>query len=262
MKSGLRNPYQRAIVTLAGLAGFSLLAMLAILGLSSAGLANPALTWVGFVFFVILSLMWIIIWLLGLRKVRRAKAFLESDRPLVRWTYSAAEWQQYKKAVWQDESGDWKIQWGCLTLLLALAGLLTGIMLGLDGDFHEVIVNGVIGLVLGGLAGGVIGALVAGGNYWGIRQAYLRSEPGQVALGVNEIYANDEYFKGNGESSYIREAKIHRGNPTTLEFQLVVPPRPRMPSEEQWLILVPSQWVERVEEILPVLIESVLTSIG
>ena len=256
MKSVPRNPHQRAIVTFAGLVGFSLLATLAIWGLSSAGVANPALIWIGFVFFVILSLMWIIIWLLGLRKVQRAKAFLESDRPLVRWTYSAAEWQQYKEAVRQDESGDWKTQWGCLTLLLALAGLLTGIMLGLEGDFQEVIVDGVIGLVLGSLAGGVIGALVAGGNYWGSRQAYGRSEPGQVALGPNEIYANDDYFKGNGGSSYIREAKLHRGNPTTLEFQLVVLPRPRMPSEEQWLILVPSQWVKQVEEILPDLIES------
>jgi hypothetical protein len=250
MEFRLRNPHQRAILTLAGLAGFSLLATLASLALSSVGIVNSALTWISFVFFVFLGLIWIIILLLGLREVRRAKTFLESDRPLVRWTYSLIEWQQLKEAVWKEESGDWKVQFGCLTLLLALAGLLTGVMLGLEGDFFDVIVNGVIGLVLGGLAGATIGALVAGGNFLGSRQAYGRSEPGQVALGPNEIYASDDYFKGDGVNGFIRMVAIHHGSPTTLEFQLVVPPRPRMPREEQWIIPVPSQWVERVEEIL------------
>ena len=124
-------------------------------------------------------------------------------------------------------------------------------MIGAEDGVPEVIVNALIGLVLGGLAGGTIGVLVAGGNYLGARQFYQQSEPGMVALGVDEIYASDDYFKGNGVNGFIREVAIRRGKPTTLKFQLAVPPRPRMPREEQWVIPVPEQFGERVEEILP-----------
>ena len=66
MQSGLRHPHRRALVPIAGLVGFSLLATLVIWGLSLADLANPALAWVGFVFFVIYALILSAIWLAGL----------------------------------------------------------------------------------------------------------------------------------------------------------------------------------------------------
>ena len=251
MQSGLRHPHRRALVPIAGLVGFSLLATLVIWGLSLADLANPALAWVGFVFFVIYALILSAIWLAGLIQTRRARAFLASDRPLVRWTYSQVEWVQMKESLWQEEKGDWKIQWGCLTFLFALVGLLTGIMLGWEDGFLEVLVNGFFGLVFGGLAGTTLGILVAGGNYLGARQSYRQTEPGQVALGVDEIYASDEYFKGDGQISYIQDVKIQRGNPSTLEFLIVFPSRPRQPSEEGWRIPVPVKWVEQVEKIMP-----------
>ncbi len=76
-------------------------------------------------------------------------------------------------------------------------------------------------------------------------------------MGVNEIYASDDYFKGDGLTSYIRSVKLRRGAQSgaksALELQLVVPPRPRMPTEEQWVIPLPPEWVGRVEEILPLL---------
>ena len=97
METHIKNPYQRAIVTLAGLEGGSLLVTLTTLGLSFFGLTNLALTWISLFFFVILGLMWVIIWFLGARQVRHAKDFLASDRPLIRWTYSIAEWQQLKE---------------------------------------------------------------------------------------------------------------------------------------------------------------------
>ncbi|MBN1146440.1 MAG: hypothetical protein JXA78_04230, partial [Anaerolineales bacterium] len=53
--------------------------------------------------------------------------------------------------------------------------------------------------------------------------------------------------------SYIWEARLKRGSPSTLELLIVVPPRPRMPTEEQWVIPVPPEWEEHVEEILPLL---------
>ena len=253
METRIRNPHQRAIVTIGLLTIFSFLSTLVIWGLSSTRFANFAMTWICLIFFIFFGSVWVIIWLLGLNQIRKIKEFLESDRPLVSWTYSEAEWKQYKEIVWKGETGDWKIQFGCLTFLLALAGMLTGMLIGLDGGLLEAVRITLIGLLSGGLFGAMLGILVAGGNLWGARQAYRQKEPGQVALGPNEIYANYDYFRGNDRNSFIRDAKINRGNPGTLEVELVVPPRPRASTEQQWSIMIPSQWVERVEEILPVL---------
>jgi hypothetical protein len=112
-------------------------------------------------------------------------------------------------------------------------------------------------MVLGGLAGGVIGALVAGGNLLGARQAYRRDAPGVVALAPDELFASDDYFRGDGVNGYIRSATI-RPSPVgsilrshILELHLIVPPRPRMPREEQWDLPIPDHMVEQVEQILP-----------
>lgn len=254
MNFRIRHPYQRAIITLAGFVGLALLVTLATWGLSAAGTIDFAITWIGMIFLAFFGLLLLVIWILGIRQMRRAKAFLESERVLVSWTYSTAEWQQLKETLWQEEKGDWKVQFGCLTFLLGLAGLLTGIMLGWQEGLLAVLTQGLVGLMVGGLAGSALGVLVAGSNYWSARQAHNNPEPGLVALGVNEIYASDDYFKGDEVNSYIRDVKLTRDKTVTLVLELVFPPRPRMPSEEQWSILVPPQWVERVEEILPVLV--------
>jgi hypothetical protein len=251
MQLKLANPHQSAILTLLGLSGTALLVTMFTVGLSHQGLVDAALVWIGLIFFTLLSLMGVTIWALGMRQVYRARTFLKSERPLVRWTYSPSEWQAIKEAAWQETKGDWKLQGGCLAILLALAGLLTGAMLGLDSSLPEGIATAITGLVLGGLAGVLIGMLVAAGNFLGARQAYRRIEPGQVALGPDEIFASDDYFRGDGVNSYIREAILRSGRPATLDCVLVVPPRPRMPREEQWRIPIPAGWVETVEENLP-----------
>ncbi len=253
MKPHLRNPHERAIVTVAGLAGLSLLVVLAAWGLSTAGLVAQALVWIGVVFFALLTLTLIAVWMLGARQAGRARAFLEGERPLVRWTYTAGEWRQLKETLWAEEKGDWKLQWGCLALLLGAAGLLTGVMIGLDEGGLAVVASGAVGLALGGLAGAVIGGFVAGGNYFGARRAYRRAEPGMVALGVDEVYASDDYFRGDGDDSYIRAAVVRPGRPATLELQLIQPPRPRMPREETWVIPLPEPVIGKVEAILPIL---------
>lgn len=253
MQPKLHNPHQRALITMGGLAGLSLLACLLSLGLSAAEIINPALIWISLVFLAFFGLIWLVIWLLGWLQIRRAAEFLASERPLVRWTYSTAEWQQFKEVIWQEERADWKVQLGCITILLAIAGLLTGAMLGWEAGVLQTVGNGLLGTLLGGLAGFLIGALVAGGNYWGARQAYRQAQPGQVALGPGEIYANDAYFKADGVRWFVRGVEIQRGSPARLEFQLEFPPRPRMPLEEQWVIPLPDEWVEDVEKILPLL---------
>jgi len=250
MELHIKNPHQRAIITLTGLVGFWLTGTLALWGLSSARIASSALVWISSIFLAFFTLLWGIIWLLSRLQMQRAKAFFSSNRPLVRWEYSTAEWQQLKENLWQEENQDWKLQWGCLTILLALAGSLTGGMLGIEDGILQIGLNVIFGFGVGALFGGLIGALVAGGNYWGARTAYRNPQPGQVALGPNEIFVNGDYFKGDGVNRSIQGAKIRSGNPTTLEFELLFPPRPRMPREETWSVPVPAKSLESVERVL------------
>jgi len=251
LESSLPHPYQRALIPLTGLAAFAFLASLALAIFNFRGLF-----WIGFVFFVVFGLLDLTIWLLGQLQVRRAKAFLDSDRPLIRWTYSAAEWQQVKENIWQEESADWKVQWGCLTILLALAGALTGGMLGIEDGILQLGLGAFLGFGVGALIGVLIGGIVAGSNHWAARLAYRNPKPGQVALGPNEIYVSGDYFRGDDVNRYIGEATIHRGQPTTLEFQLVFPPRPRREPEETWSIPVPTHFLEKVEETLASICDS------
>lgn len=255
MTSQLRHPHRRGLITIGVLDGFGFLAALAIGGLSFAGQVEAWVFWISGVFVALFSLILLSIWVNGLLQRRGARKFIESERVLVRWTYSQADWRQLNESLWQEEKDDWKVQFGCLAFLLALAGMLTGIMIGWEEGGLEAVANGMVGLIAGGLIGGALGVLVAGGNYLGAWQAHRWSEPGLVSLGADEVYASDRYFKGDGANRYIREAKLHRGPVTTLELQLVFPPRPRMPTEEQWTIPVPVLWVDRVEEVLHALVK-------
>ena len=249
MKPRVKNPYQRAIITMANISLFSLISTLIIWG--AAYDDNPVLIWIGLTFSLVFGLILLIVWLLGIRKASRAKDFLKSNRPLVSWIYSQAEWDQIREANWQEEKGDWKIQLGCLTALFALTGILAGAMIGSDDGFSELLLGGLIGLFAGGAIGVIIGGVVAGGNYVGAMLNAGQATPGQVAIGINEIYANDDYFKGNGKISYIKEAVLMPGNPATLDVLIVFPPRPRMPLEENWIIPIPTQYISHIEEILP-----------
>jgi len=229
MKSRLNHPHQPALLNLAGFVGLSLLVTLAIWGLALAGMIESAFVWLGLVFLAVFGLMFFVIWILGIIQMRRVRAFLESERVLARWTYTAQEWQRLKESHWQEEKDDWKVQLGCLTFLLALAGLLTGVMLGWEDGVLAVIPNALMGLLLGGLVGGVFGILVAGSNRWSAWQSYRHSELGQVALGENEIYASDDYFRGDGRVSTIHRASLLPGETPILRLNLVFPPRIRMP---------------------------------
>lgn len=261
MKAKTRNPYRRGLITTGLLAGAALLAVLASLGLSAAGILNPALVWISLAFLAVFALIWLVIWLLGVQKARRAAAFLASGRPLVRWTYTTAEWQHLKEIAWQEERQDWKVQWGCLAVLLAIAGLLAGGMVGLEDGWVQAWVSAALGAVLGGLAGVMLGALVAGGNTWGALLDRRQPEPAQVALAPDEIYNGRDYFCGNGKSRFIKDVRLQHvpiqdeairdGKTPTLELQLAFPPRPRMPEEEEWSIAVPPRCVGEVETILP-----------
>ncbi len=240
-----RNPYLRDLAPILGLTAVALLA-----GLILGWLRSPV-AWIAWIFFIGLGLTGFIGWLLGVRQQHRSAAFLTSERSLVRWVYSASEWQQIKENAWQETGGDWKIQWGCLTILLGLAGSLTGGMLGIEDGILQIGLKALLGFGVGALFGGLIGGVVAGGNYWAARLAYRDPHAGEVALGPHEIYVNGDYFKGDGVNGYIQGAEIQRARWTTLEFQLMFPPRVRRDPEETWSILIPASLIEKIQEILP-----------
>lgn len=247
------DPYRRAWMAPLWLTMLALLGTLVAWGVTALGLTSYFFGVIAVGFLVLFGTITLIIWVWGRTQMRRANAFLASDRPLVRWKYSTLEWERLKESVWAEEGGDWKVQLGCLTVLFAIAGLLTGLLIGSDEGLGQALLGGVIGLVGGGIAGAVIGAVVAGSNHLMLRKAYGQTEPGEVALGRDEVYALGNYFKGNGTSSYVRRVTLHRDAPARLHVEIQLPPRVRGATEEAWMLPLPPQMIEAVEEVLPMI---------
>ncbi|MGC9395743.1 MAG: hypothetical protein ACP5J4_12910 [Anaerolineae bacterium] len=247
------DPYRRGIIAPLWLTLLALLCTLGAWGVSAVGLTGYAFLVIAACFLALFGGITLIVWMRGRTQIRRAAEFLASDRPLVRWTYSTLEWERLMGTGLQEEGGDWKVQFGCLTVLFAIAGALTGVMIGADESFGQALVSGAIGLVSGGVIGGIIGAVVAGSQHLAMRRAYAQSKPGEVALGRDEVYAFGNYFKGNGHSSYVRCVTLHHDAPVRLHIEIQLPPRVRGPVEEAWILPVPPQMVEAVEEVLPMI---------
>jgi hypothetical protein len=246
-----RNPNGRALISLAGPTLLFVCAVLATgalwLILSLTWLLVVALICAGMLAVFLLSML--ISWIGGMVKVRRIRDFLASDRPLVRWTYTPPEWRAIREAEWQEEKSDWQIQLGCLSALLGLAGLLAGALIGLDEGLLEAVAGGLLGGILGAAVGGAIGGAIAGSNYLAGRWEYAQHQPGQVALAQDEIYANGDYFRGNGRSSAVQHAEMLPGSPPTLRIEILAPPRPRMSREQEWQVPVPARLRDDVERI-------------
>ncbi|MBN2392922.1 MAG: hypothetical protein JXR84_19480 [Anaerolineae bacterium] len=247
------DPYRRGIIAPLWLTLLALFGTLVALGVSALGLTSYVFLAIAACFLALFGVITLIVWIWGRTHIRRATKFLASDRPFVRWTYSMPEWERLMGTGLEEEGGDWKVQFGCLTILFAIAGALTGVMIGADESFGQALLGGAIGLLGGGIVGGVIGAVVAGSQHLAMRRAYTRSEPGEVALGRDEVYALGNYFKGNGKSSYVRRVTLHRDAPVRLHIEIQLLPRVRGPVEEAWMLPVPPQMVETAEKVLPMI---------
>ncbi len=255
-KTSIRNPYWRGLIPISALTTLFGFITLALYGLAALGVVNAAISIIGIIFTAFFGLMVVIIWLAGLVQKGKIRRFLASDRPAIYWTYSQTEWSQIKTENWQEEHHDWKIQLGCLTALLAMAGLLTGLMIGAEDGLMPAIVTGLAGLAVGMTIGSILGGTVAASNHLTAVWAWKRGLPGKVALGPGEIYANEQYFRTKGRQSFIMAAELNPGRPAMLEIQLKMPPRVRMPDEETWEIPVPADRVAEVETFLPGLMAS------
>ncbi len=202
----------------------------------------------------IFVIAWVVAWLGGLRQLGQIRTFLASDRPLLRWSYTPEEWREIKEVAWQEEQGDWRIQLGCLIAIFGLIGLLVGAMVGFDEGLEEAIIYGLASGAGGLLFGGLVGGAVASGNHVAARAAYRQTEPGLVALALHEVYANDQYFRGNGQTTYLKRASLLPAEPDIpprLLLELKVPPRPRSSSDQVWEVVVPPRLVQTVEAVIP-----------
>ena len=243
------HPYRSAIVIMAGMTGLFALPT-ALIGFLDAGSgAMSEWFWLGGIACGFFGLLLLIVWVLGRAKAGRMVAFLGSDRPLVRWTYTEDEWAQIQALRRQEAAGDGRLQLGCLTGLFALVGLLVGGMVGAEEGWGEAIGGGAAGLALGAGTGALIGGIVAGGNALAGRWAD-RDPPDQVALGRDEIMANGDYFRGKGRLRAVRGARLEPGRPATLVVD-IWSPKVRGEAEETWVVVVPDRAVEAVRAALP-----------
>jgi hypothetical protein len=245
----LKNPHLDALITIGAITIFGFIASLVTWGLSVVDLIKSWFFWVSLIFFGIFALIWLIILLIGTRKKKQIEAFLSSDRPLIRWTYSESEWAIIKERNWHEEHQDWKLQWGCLSFLFATAGGLTGAMLGWGEGLGAIIIRAIIGLLVGVGLGLFFGGAVAGGNHLASRIAYRWKKPVEVVLAPGEIFTGYDYFRADGRFRVVKNVALKRGEPDVLEFTLVFPPRPRMPLEETWAVPVPTHLVEKVSQL-------------
>jgi hypothetical protein len=256
-ESPIPNPYRESFPALLGLVALTLFlaiggGIMVALGRWDAGLIVPVS-----IPLALFGLLLLIVWLLGESQRRRAAAFLASDRPLVRWTYTPQEWQEITDEKWEEVKGDWKLTAGCLTGLFGLVGLLVGLMIAADDiSSHqpfleiaiELIPGGLIGTALGALVGVLIGLPVAGGNFLAARKLHRRSLPGQVAVASTEFYVNGHYFEANGAT--IQGVDFQPGRPAILTISTYYW-RFRRPPEDEWVIVVPRRMVEQVREVIP-----------
>jgi hypothetical protein len=195
----------------------------------------------------------LIVWVIDRIQVAQIRAFLNSDRPLIRWQYTAREWAAVKEARWREEESDWKVQLGCLTVLFAIIGALVGGLIGLDESAEQALLLGLLGALAGAVIGALIGVAVGGGNHLTARLAWRDPAVPLVALAPHEVYANGQYFRGDGSYRYIRGAQLDTGPPAVLTLD-IWSPKIRMDPEEEWEIAVPDHLVDAVDEVHPRLV--------
>jgi len=239
-----KNPYQRGIIAL-----WFMLILLTLPILASAFMV----LFKGWDFYTIplSAILWIIFAMAqlaaiisGRMQASKANEFLNSSRHLVRWTYTPMEWNMILKEKWDEEKDDWKLQLFGMTFIFALVGVVVGI-LGMIDDT----INPIVSTAAGTFVGLVLGAVIALGNHLGALWEYKNSNP-QVAIGVNEIFQNNQYFKAD-KRNWIKKVSMQKENPPKLVFEIHANPLLSKPAEEEWFINIPENLAEEVEKTIP-----------
>lgn len=250
----IKNPQIQSIISMSGLLLLFTLTSLILAGLVYYSGMDSILPFmfISLGLFAIFFLAFTITWLSGLLQIRQISRFLASNRPLIRWQYTPQEWYDIKESNWEEDKKDWRVQWGCLTFLFGLIGLLVGVLVGAEEGLLEAVTGGLGGAGLGALAGATIGAATAGGYHLGIKYARQRSQPIEVAFAQDEFYANDSYYKVSSRSK-ITQIELESGTPAVLRIEAHVEPGILRARDLEWKVVVPDWQVEELKKVLPAL---------
>jgi hypothetical protein len=182
----------------------------------------------------------------GIVRGREIADFVGGDRPMVRWTYTPDEAASIRAERWEEERADWKVQFGCLTGLFGIVGVLVGIMGYFSGELDPLIATGA-GLAFGAAVGGV----VALANHAGARAERGATGRVSVALGIGEFTFDGEYFRERGAEHVIERMRLEDGAVPDLVIETWSHPwYQRTPLEREWHIPVPSEQVDAVRRLV------------
>jgi hypothetical protein len=209
---------------------------------------------------VLLAIAWIMAWIYVMLflvsnimgKLSIIK-FVKSKRPLLRWTYSQADWQRYKREQWDDQLEQVSFFPGQLIFMFAFLGMFIGMLIGVEQREQEavlvlLIIGTCIGLAMGALFGGII--LVS--KYFEAWWNYHRAKRAMVVIGDCEILYGPNYFKSTGMSLYIHSVTLtEEPEPIlTLVTHKRVSSTPPSIRKKIWTIPVPSHLVEEVRLVI------------
>ncbi len=203
----------------------------------------PAMAWMYVIAFLVSNIM---------GKLSIIK-FVKSKRPLLRWTYSQADWQRYKREQWDDQLEQVSFFPGQLIFIFAFFGMFIGMLVGVEQREQEavlvlLIIGTCIGLAMGALFGGII--LVS--KYFEAWWNYHRAKRAMVVIGDCEILYGPNYFKSTGMSLYIHSVTLtEEPEPIlTLVTHKRVGSTPSSIRKKVWTIPVPSHLVEEVRLVI------------
>jgi len=182
----------------------------------------------------------------GAVRRRQIADFVASDRPMARWTYTPQESARIRAERWDGERGDWRLQFGCLTGLFGLVGVLVGLLGFLSGEL-----NPIVPVAAGVATGAAVGSVVAVADYAGGRAERSLSTPIAVALGVGEFLYDGEYFCERGAEYVIESMHLEDGARPALVIETWSHPWfQRTPREQQWAFPVPPERLDDVRRLV------------
>lgn len=244
LSQDLRNPHSRAMNAMWFLIFFITLIFSGSILLVLFQDWTPAILLITGLLFFLFYLIQILMWISGWLQAIKAKKFLDSMRPIIRWTYSQAEWHQIQVERWLEEKDDWKLQLFGVTFIFGITGVITSAAIYLD-DIPTMLVSSGICITLSFMLGLVISA----GNHVAAKIENAHGNPA-VAIGANEIFHDNQYFKANGRSKFIRSITFDKN---LMELKIKTSDRSwwlKTPHNEEWLIKVPEIMANDVERLL------------
>ncbi len=210
-----------------------------------AGLSFAAFS-IFLLFCLTLGVFWLQVWL----NVRAGAEFLSSDRPLVRWRYTVAEWERARRALLSDTIVDPREAIGCAIPFLSCVGLGVGGVVGLATDFQTGVLFGAIGAGIGAGLAAIVPAIAAHFSNRAHVELLAADRRPYVALGRGELYYNGHYFRANGYSDTITAIAAEEGDTNWLRIAVRAPRASIHQTFDGSIVIPPRLWLA-VKQAVP-----------